>query len=150
MEASMVRSDTLVFSALMTILFLPSAIVLAQEEKEAVPIEKIDLGDLKDHFRIVNAYRGAQDRPKEFSGDPLGGASVGLFVKLKCVKAIELSDYRLRAGYFSKADELMETVLLAPPDFRMEPGEFVGVEIYEPSSAEGWKRCVVRSTKSSK
>ena len=137
----MVRSDTLVFSALMTILFLPSAIVLAQEENEAVPIEKIDLGDLKDHFQIVNADRGVAG---------LGGDLVSLYVKLKCVKAIELSDCRLRAGYFSKADELMDTVPLAPPDFRMEPGEFVGFEIFEPSFVEGWKRCVVRRTKASK
>ena len=70
-----------------------------------------------------------------------------LYIKLKCVKAIELNGRRFRAGYFSDTNELLETTTLDPFDFRLEPGEFITVSFEESCFANAWKRCVFRETK---
>jgi hypothetical protein len=147
-ETCMLRSVAFGLSILAATFAVTSARVFAQQENESVPIEKIDLGDLKDHFQIVKAWRGPQEStPPPFVGGLGGGGPFGLVVKLKCVKGIELSERRLRTGYFNDVNDLMGATKLAPPDFRMEPGEFVAIEFDEPPSVNGWKRCVIRETK---
>lgn len=133
-----------IFVTILVFLAMPTLMAIAQPQKEVLPIEKIDLGDLKDYFQVVKVWR----QPKQPTMD---GGFVGpmLTVKLKCIKDIELGGRRVRAGYFDSSNELILPMQLELPDFRIEAGELIATDFGEPFDGE-WKRCVLREIKSTK